>query len=79
MIREYSLLSTNGFIITINGKQGQTHPHTWEFVVTMVVDGEGFVEFGTFEALIAENIEREEAERRHDEVYRHILGALRRD
>jgi hypothetical protein len=29
--------------------------------------------------IIAENIEREEAERRHDEVYRHILGALRRD
>ncbi len=58
--REYRLksyLNMNHFI-TINGKQGQTHPHTWEFVVTMVVDGEGFVEFGTFEALIEEYLEK---------------------
>lgn len=58
--REYRLkvyLNMNHFI-TIHGKQGQTHPHTWEFVVTMVVAREGFVEFRAFEALIEEYLEK---------------------
>ncbi|MCI8484143.1 MAG: 6-pyruvoyl tetrahydrobiopterin synthase [Lachnospiraceae bacterium] len=44
--------------ITINGKQGQTHPHTWEFVITMIVDGDEFVEFRTFESLIEQYLDK---------------------
>lgn len=54
LYREYRLksyLNMNHYI-TINGKTGQTHPHTWEFITTIIVSGTEFVEFGTFEALI---------------------------
>ena len=47
----------NHYII-INGKQGQTHPHTWEFVITIVVAGDEFVEFRTFENLIEQYLEK---------------------
>ena len=47
----------NHYII-INGKQGQTHPHTWEFVSTIIVAGDDFVEFRTFENLIEEFMEK---------------------
>lgn len=58
--REYRLksyLNMNHYII-INGKQGQTHPHTWEFVSTIIVAGDDFVEFRTFENLIEEFMEK---------------------
>lgn len=54
LYREYRLksyLNMNHYII-INGKQGQTHPHTWEFITTIIVSGTEFVEFSTFESLI---------------------------
>lgn len=60
LYREYRLksyLNMNHYI-TINGKQGQTHPHTWEFVITMIVDGDEFVEFRTFESLIEQYLEK---------------------
>ncbi|MCI9136484.1 MAG: 6-pyruvoyl tetrahydrobiopterin synthase [Lachnospiraceae bacterium] len=44
--------------IVINGKQGQTHPHTWEFIVTMIVTGDEFVEFRTFENLIEQYLDK---------------------
>lgn len=58
--REYRLksyLNMNHYII-INGIQGQTHPHTWEFVITMLVDGDEFVEFCIFENLIEQYLAR---------------------
>ncbi len=60
LYREYRLksyLNMNHYII-INGKQGQTHPHTWEFVITIIVSGDDFVEFRTFENLIENYLER---------------------
>lgn len=60
LYREYRLksyLNMNHYI-TINGKQGQTHPHTWEFVITMIVDGDEFVEFRTFESLIEQYLDK---------------------
>ncbi len=60
LYREYRLksyLNMNHYII-IDGRQGQTHPHTWEFVTTIVVDGNEFIEFRTFETLIEEFLEK---------------------
>lgn len=60
LYREYRLksyLNMNHYII-INGKQGQTHPHTWEFVTTIIVSGNEFVEFRTFESLIEQYLDR---------------------
>lgn len=60
LYREYRLksyLNMNHYII-INGRQGQTHPHTWEFVITIVVAGDQFVEFREFEMLIEQYLEK---------------------
>ncbi len=60
LCREYRLksyLNMNHYI-TINGRQGQTHPHTWEFVTTIVVAGDDFVEFRMFEDLIEQFLEK---------------------
>ncbi|TGY95665.1 6-pyruvoyl tetrahydrobiopterin synthase [Petralouisia muris] len=60
LYREYRLksyLNMNHYII-INGKQGQTHPHTWEFITTIIVSGNEFVEFRTFESLIEQYLEQ---------------------
>lgn len=60
LYREYRLksyLNMNHYII-INGKQGQTHPHTWEFVSTIIVAGDDFVEFRIFENLIEQFLEK---------------------
>lgn len=60
LYREYCLksyLNMNHYIV-INGKQGQTHPHTWEFIVTMIVTGDEFVEFRTFENLIEQYLDK---------------------
>lgn len=60
LYREYRLksyLNMNHYII-INGRQGLTHPHTWEFVITIVVAGDQFVEFRKFEELIEQYLEK---------------------
>lgn len=60
LYREYRLksyLNMNHYII-IDGKQGQTHPHTWEFVITVIVPGDEFVEFRTFENLIERYLDK---------------------
>lgn len=60
LYREYRLksyLNMNHYII-INGRQGQTHPHTWEFVITIIVAGNEFVEFRTFENLIEQYLDK---------------------
>ena len=54
LYREYrikSYLNMNHYIV-INGKNGETHPHTWEFVFTIVTRVDEFVQFSTFERVI---------------------------
>lgn len=60
LYREYRLksyLNMNHSII-LNGKQGQIHPHTWEFLTTIVVAGNVFIEFRTFETLLEQYLEK---------------------
>ncbi len=38
--------------IYIDGKQGQVHPHTWEFIMTILIYKESFLEFNIFEKTI---------------------------
>ncbi len=38
--------------IYIDGKQGQVHPHTWEFIMTILIYKENFLEFNIFEKTI---------------------------
>lgn len=51
VIREYKFkfyLNANHYII-IDGKEGQIHPHTWEFMITIMRDSQTFVQFDEFE------------------------------
>ena len=60
LYREYCLksyLNMSHYII-IEGKQGQTHPHTWEFITTIVVARDEFVEFRTYETLIEQYLDK---------------------
>jgi 6-pyruvoyltetrahydropterin/6-carboxytetrahydropterin synthase len=43
--------------ITIGGKQGQVHPHTWEFTFTYTVPEGDFVAFNDYEQHIRQVIE----------------------
>lgn len=52
--KEYKIkvyLNARHFIY-INGKQGATHPHTWEFLLSMRFDYKTFIEFSQFEKSI---------------------------
>ena len=54
LYREYKFkfyLNANHFII-IDGKEGQRHPHTWEFMVQIRMDNEKFVQFDIYEKAI---------------------------
>ena len=56
LYREYKFkfyLNANHYII-INGKNGQTHPHTWEFVFYIMKSEGEFVLFNKFEKAIEE-------------------------
>lgn len=56
LYREYRFkfyLNANHFII-IDGKEGQTHPHTWEFIVSIAIDKNEFVQFDSYERAIEE-------------------------
>ena len=44
-------LNANHYII-INGVQGETHPHTWEFTIDIMIKNDDFVEFNTYERSI---------------------------
>lgn len=60
LYREYCLksyLNMSHYII-IEGRQGQTHPHTWEFISTIIVARDEFVEFRTFEVLIEQFLDK---------------------
>lgn len=54
--REYKFkfyLNANHFIV-INGKEGEIHPHTWEFMVDVLMSDQKFVQFGAYEKAIDE-------------------------
>ncbi len=56
--REYKFkayLNCSHFII-INGKEGQVHPHTWEFTICVTRVGSDFIKFNAFEKAIEEFI-----------------------
>lgn len=56
--REYKFkayLNCSHFII-INGKEGQVHPHTWEFTICVSKKNDGFIQFNAFEKAIEEFI-----------------------
>lgn len=60
LYREYRFkfyLNANHYII-INGKAGQNHPHTWEFVVQILVDNDKFIQFDQFETSIDEYFDK---------------------
>ncbi len=68
LYREYRLkayLNMNHYII-INGRQGQTHPHTWEFVIMIAVPGDDFVEFRKYENLIEKYLDKYQNQRLND-------------
>ncbi len=54
LYREYQLkyyLNASHFIV-INGKNGEVHPHTWEFTLNIRITRSSFTEFGDFEKAI---------------------------
>lgn len=54
LYREYRLkayLNMNHYI-TIEGRPGMVHPHTWEFVFVIMMSGDSFVEFSVVEKMI---------------------------
>ena len=54
--REYKFkfyLNANHFIV-INGKEGEVHPHTWEFMVDVLMSDQEFVQFDAYEKAIDE-------------------------
>ena len=56
LYREYKFkfyLNANHFII-IDGKEGQRHPHTWEFMVDILMNNDEFVQFDAYERAIDE-------------------------
>lgn len=51
LFKEYKFkfyLNANHYII-INGKEGQNHPHTWEFMIDIMINGDEFVQFDEYE------------------------------
>ena len=60
LYREYKFkfyLNANHYII-IDGKEGQRHPHTWEFMVQVRMDNEKFVQFDAYEKAIDEYFDK---------------------
>ncbi|MBO5484260.1 MAG: 6-carboxytetrahydropterin synthase [Lachnospiraceae bacterium] len=56
LYREYKFkfyLNANHYII-IDGKEGQRHPHTWEFMVDIMMNDQKFVQFDAYEKAIDE-------------------------
>ena len=60
LYREYKFkfyLNANHFII-IDGKEGQRHPHTWEFMVDILMNNDEFVQFDSYEKAIDQYFNR---------------------
>ena len=63
--REYKFkfyLNANHYII-IDGKEGEQHPHTWEFMVHIRMNGQKFVQFDAYEKAI-------------DEYFNHLINEI---
>lgn len=59
-VREYKIkfyLNASHYILS-NGKKGQVHPHTWEFVLRIALSSTDFVEFRQFERGINDYLSR---------------------
>ncbi len=58
-LREYKFklyLNANHYVI-FNGKKGESHPHTWEFAIELLVDKDKFIMFLDFEKAIDDFLE----------------------
>ncbi len=58
-LREYKFklyLNANHFVI-FNGEKGESHPHTWEFGIEVLVDKDKFIKFLDFEKAIDDYLE----------------------
>ncbi|MCI8371773.1 MAG: 6-pyruvoyl tetrahydrobiopterin synthase [Lachnospiraceae bacterium] len=79
LYREYKFkfyLNANHFII-INGKEGQRHPHTWEFMVEIKMDNEQFVQFDAFEKALDKYFDKYQNRVINDiEPFDHIIPTL---
>ena len=49
---QFKCYLNGGHCIIIDGRQGQVHPHTWEFILTILIRKEQFLEFNVFEKAI---------------------------
>ncbi len=60
LYREYRIkayLNMNHYI-NIEGRSGETHPHTWEFVLTLITKNDEFIQFSNFERLIEDFMDK---------------------
>ncbi|MCR5691580.1 MAG: 6-carboxytetrahydropterin synthase, partial [Eubacterium sp.] len=56
LYREYRFkfyLNANHFVV-FNGVQGDTHPHTWEYSLHILISGDKFIEYSIFEKAVEE-------------------------
>ncbi len=59
-LREYRFklyLNANHFVV-FNGVKGESHPHTWEFGIEVLVDRDKFIPFLDFEKVIENYLEQ---------------------
>lgn len=79
LYREYKFkfyLNANHFII-IDGKEGQRHPHTWEFMMEIRMDNEKFVQFDAYEKAIDEYFDKYQNRVINDiEPFDHLIPTL---
>lgn len=79
IFREYRLkfyLNARHYII-IGDKKGETHPHTWEFALTILIRRKEFVRFNIFESKINEYFEQYQDKILNDvEPFDNILPTL---
>lgn len=54
LFREYQFkfYLNAGHSISFNGQQGETHPHTWEFLIDILIQREKFVEYNVYEKAV---------------------------
>ena len=54
LFREYQFkfYLNAGHSISFNGQRGETHPHTWEFLIDILIQRENFVEYNVYEKAI---------------------------
>ena len=69
-------LNANHFII-INGVEGETHPHTWEFTVDILIDNDEFVQFTEYESAINEVLDKDQNQVMNDfPPFDHLVPTL---